>query len=169
MDLLAWLRTLPADPTDASSPPVLVFPGDLRPGDSDLIKGTWYNRRPYIIVSGLPSNVESRLHDESSIMTSVIDVIVLQMGTTTHPTQAALKALWRLVQAAPAHVTALPNATLLGRLSLVTLVEPGDRPDDPTGIYATVRFRARHHQPFLTFNLDTEPGDGDNPDPDPTP
>ena len=151
MDLLAWLRTLPADPTDAGSPPALVFPGDLRPGDADLIKGTWYARRPYIVVAGLPSNAESRLHDESSIMTTIIDVVILQMGTTTHPPLSAVRALWNLVKAAPASVSSLPNSDLVGRLLITTLVEPGDREDDPTGVFATVRFRARFHQPFLTL------------------
>ena len=147
MELLAYLRTIHADPNDETSPSLYVVRDDLTSLQEAYVHGSEYGLRPYAVVIGLPANREASLNDRSALFTALVDVHVIQPPTDAGKRaaraaieQVALQASW-----APHHVTALPDRPLAAPLTLETLMSPTPRDSDPTTLEATLRYRARFH------------------------
>lgn len=147
MTLTEYLSAFPADPTDPSSPLLIVGVGQLTPEQRDQVTDmSGYARRPYAVIVGLPRSSPQRLHNKRSKMTGGLDVHLNQPGSLLDLGQPLdprpLAELQALLANAPQHVTEIsPDYPLVGSLGLGTEIDP--RPEDFdtfSGLTATTRF-----------------------------
>lgn len=143
MTLMEFLRTLPADPTDPSSPRLIVGEGMLTPDQREEVTSNAYGRRPYAVVVGLPRAVTRRLHNHAVRSTGGLDVHFNHARPLIGPLPDgdALAHLQALLVRAPDSVTEIrPGYPLAARLALGTEIDP--RPttfDTFDGLTATTR------------------------------
>lgn len=145
MTLIAWLDSLRVDPADSTSARLFVALDDLTPAQEGMVKAV---QEPYAVILGLPGNRNRGLHDGSSLMTSLIDIMLLQPPKPdgTPPGRAKLRRLAAHTTVNARHnVTALPGVTLTQRLALATETPVTVRPEDKS-IWCTIRFRAFYHR-----------------------
>lgn len=144
MTLLEWLATLPADPTDPTSPPLVVAEGRLSPEDRKRVTGSEYSRRPYCVVVGLPRGAPLRLHNRRTRLVGGVDVHLNHPPSVKGdlPDGAALAELQALITHAPGVVTEIaPDYPLAAPLALVAEIDPRPASFDAfDGLTATTRF-----------------------------
>lgn len=148
MDLLSFLRTIPADPADPGSPDLYVVLDDLSTTQESYVLGSTYARRPYAVVIGLPENRADSFNDGSATFSTLIDVHLLHPATAAgeRPSKRTLRHVVEHATLAHRHVDALPShALLVARFTLETVMPPQER--DGNALEATLRYRATIHRP----------------------
>lgn len=147
MDLLTYLRTIHANPSDDTSPNLYVVRDDLTSSQEAFVNSGAYGRYPYAVVIGLPANREVSLNNRSGIFTGLVDVHIIQPTTSTgeRPSRTAIEQVALRASWAPHHVTTLSDWVLSAPLSLETLMKSTPRDADPNTFEATLRFRMRFH------------------------
>ncbi len=144
MTLTDYLASLLADPSDPTSPNLIVGDGMLTPDQRDRVTGADYARRPYAVIVGLPRGLPLRLHNRGTRMTGGLDVHLNHPRALIGPPRdgATLAALQAALARAPDSVTEIAQGYALARpLTLGTEIDP--RPetfDNLDGITATTRF-----------------------------
>lgn len=145
MTLHEWLRTLPADPTDPTSPKLIVGEGALKPAQRQQVVGTEYARRPYAVVQLLQrGGAAVRLHNTRPRLTGGIRVHLHHPHGQLGPprTGAELAELQALLARAPDHVTEIsPGYKLAKPLALGTELDPRPETFDAfDGLTAVTQF-----------------------------
>src|SRR5690606_30280426 len=74
--LTEYLEALPADPTDDSSPSLIVAEGMLTPAQRKQVVGDTYARRPFAVIAGLPRSRPMRLHNHRARYSGGVDVFL---------------------------------------------------------------------------------------------
>jgi len=144
MTLTEYLESLPADPTDASSPSLIVAEGMLTPAQRKQVVGDTYARRPFAVVAGLPRSRPMRLHNHRARYSGGVDVFLHHPSDTLGkaPDGEALAHLQALLARAGDSVTEIRTGyALASRLHVTTEIDP--RPatlDALDGLQAVTRF-----------------------------
>jgi len=145
MTVTEFLAALHSDPTDPTSPTLIVGDGMLSPAQREQVIGTAYARHVYAVVQGLPRGGPITLHNRLSRLTGAIQVHLLLPPTATGFAQdgSALSQLQASVARMPLTVTEITTGYALdGPLRLVTEVDPRSETFDQfDGLAATTRFQ----------------------------
>lgn len=148
MDLVAWLKTLNADPFDDTAPLLNVY--QRVPTDEEIRAAQGH---PFVRVGGLPENSIIIMDPLTAISTRLVDVLIWQepddfarprLNEDGEPIQALN--LWLAVKQAPKFVTAGAYGDLFRGLRYSSSERP-HVPDTRNHIEGRVSFRLILHNP----------------------
>lgn len=145
MTVTEFLAALHSDPSDVTSPTLIVGDGMLTPAQREQVVGSAYNRRAYAVVQGLPRGGPTTLHNRLARLTGGLQIHLLLPPTTTGFLQGggALSQLQASVARMPLVVDEIASGYKLdGPLVLVTEIDPRSETFDAfDGLAATTRFQ----------------------------
>lgn len=145
MTVTEFLQALHSDPSNPTSPTLIVGDGMLTPAQREQVVGATYNRRAYAVVQGLPRGGPITLHNRLTRLTGGLQVHLLLPPTATGFLQdgSALSQLQASVARMPLTVDEITTGYALdGPLELVTEIDPRSETFDQfDGLAATTRFQ----------------------------
>lgn len=144
MTLLEHLATLRADPTDPTSPTLIVGDGALTPAQRQQVISSEYARRPYAVVQLLQRGAPMRLHNTRPRLSGGIRVHLHHPHGQLGPPRTGdeLAELQALLARAPDFVTEIsPGYRLAKPLALSTELDPRPETFDAfDGLTAVTQF-----------------------------
>jgi hypothetical protein len=139
--LVAELRQLHSIPSDASSPLLQVFEGDITTEQEQTLKPLIY-----AIVLGLPDAVEYTMLSGVQVIRDTVDVVLLEHSRDgkTRPHKKDMTELrHQILRKAPKVKYLAPGIPFLTRLKYLSGTRPRGHYEDSLTLTSTLRFRGR--------------------------
>lgn len=141
MTLLHFLRQLPANPLDATSPLLYVAEGDLTTEGQRVVTSDLYKGYPYALLLGIADAPVQRYHGGTARLVTPAGV-VLEMRPPA--SKAILTALWARAYQAPGFVDeVMPGVPLHEPLVYSNGVRPEASYQNPDWLFANLRFESQ--------------------------